>query len=253
MIIAVLQARMTSSRLPEKVLKPILGKPMLLHEVERLQRSHLIDKLAVATSTDGTDAPIAYMCHEHGIEVFRGSLDDVLDRYYQAAKPYNPDHVVRVTGDCPVIDWRIVDKVIEKHLVEDNDYTSLSPSYPDGLDTEVVKFSTLKAAWENADKLSEREHVTLYIRNRGKNFRLGQLELEQNFSNMRWTVDEPRDFAFINNIFEELYPKNEDFSAKDILNLLEQKPELITINAGIIRNEGLLKSLSEDRTIKVIK
>ena len=223
---------------------------MILHELERLKRSSRIDKIVLATSWDESDDVLAETVTKTGVEVFRGSLDDVLDRYYQCAKKYQPEHVVRITGDCPVIDWRIVDAVIGKHLTEGNDYTSTSEEYPDGLDTEVVRFSALERAWEGARMASEREHVTLYIRNHAEKFRCEKKECERKLNHMRWTVDEPQDFELIRQIFEELYPINEDFAMQDILQLLERRPEMSVVNQDIRRNEGLLKSLREDKELE---
>lgn len=250
MILCVLQARSSSSRLPRKVLKPILGKPMIIHELERLQHSKRFDKIVLATSIDKSDDELASVVSAIGIDVFRGSLDDVLDRYYQCALKFRPEHVVRITGDCPVIDWRVVDAVIEKHLMEENDDTVTTERFPDGLDTEVIRFSALEKAWEEARLLSEREHVTLYIKNHAELFKLGQMDCEQDLNRMRWTVDEPQDFEFIRQVYEALWPRNADFSMQDILKLLEQKPEMSKINQGIQRNEGLLKSLREDKELE---
>ena len=250
MILCIVQARSSSSRLPGKVLKPILGKPMILHELERLQRSKRIDKIVLATSQDKSDDVLAKVVDESGAEVYRGSLDDVLDRYYQCAKIYRSDHVVRITGDCPVIDWRIVDAVLEKHLEEENDYTVTTEHFPDGLDTEIFRFSVLERAWKEARLASEREHVTQYFRKHGEIFKLGQVDCKQNLEEMRWTVDEPQDFELIRQIYGALYLDNKDFSMQDILRLLEQRPEMSTINQGIQRNEGLLKSLREDKEVE---
>ncbi len=249
-VLCIVQARVSSSRLPGKVLKLILGKPMIVHELERLQRSRRIDKLVLATSRDESDNALTEAVAARGIDVYRGSLDDVLDRYYQCAKKYHPEHVVRITGDCPVIDWRIVDEVIDKHLTNGNDYTSTSEEYPDGLDTEVVRFSALEQAWKDARMSSEREHVTLYIRNHAEKFRCGKKESEQKLNHMRWTVDEPQDFELIRQVYEELYPINEDFAMQDILQLLERRPEMSAVNQDIRRNEGLLKSLREDKALE---
>ncbi len=253
MVLCIVQARSSSSRLPGKVLKPIFGKPMIIHELERLRRSRRIDKIVLATSQDESDNELANIVVDNGFEAYRGSLDDVLGRYYQCAKTYQPEHVVRITGDCPVIDWRVVDAVIEKHLAEGNDYTSTSEEYPDGLDTEIVRFSALEQAWKDARMSSEREHVTLYIRNHADQFRCGQMACRQNLNRMRWTVDEPQDFEFIRKVYGELYGQNNDFSMQDILRLLECKPEMLTVNQGIQRNEGLLKSLREDKEIETCK
>ena len=219
---------------------------MILHELERLKPSKRIDKIVLATSRDKSDDTLADIVAAHGFEVYRGSLDDVLDRYYKCAKKYRPTHVVRITGDCPVIDRRIVDMAVEKHLDEDSDYTSLSEEYPDGLDTEIVRFSVLEQAWKNATLPSEREHVTLYVRNHSDIFRCGQMACSQNLNRMRWTVDEPQDFEFITEVYEALYPDNIDFGMNEILRLLEKRPEMLNLNQNIRRNEGLLKSLRED-------
>lgn len=250
MILCIMQARVSSSRLPGKVLKPILGKPMIVHELERLKRSKRIDKIVLATSQEQSDDALANIVAKSGIDVYRGSLDDVLDRYYQCAKQYQPEHVVRITGDCPVIDWHLVDASIEKHLTENNDYTRATEGFPDGLDTEVFQFSALESAWQNARLLSEREHVTLYIKNHPEQFKLGQLDCEQDLNSMRWTVDEPQDFEFIRQVYESLYLANADFAMEDILQLLEKKPEMRLINQGIQRNAGLLKSLREDKVLE---
>ncbi len=250
MILCIVQARSSSSRLPGKVLKAILGKPMIVHELERLKRSKRIDKIVLATSQDESDNELAHIVSEWGVELYRGSLDDVLDRYYQCAKQYQPEHVVRITGDCPVIDWRIVDAVIEKHLAGKNDDTVTTERFPDGLDTEIVRFSALERAWKEARLPSEREHVTPYIKNHAEFFKLGQMDCERDLSYMRWTVDEPQDFEFIQQVYAELYLTNKDFSMQDILNLMERRPEMSTINQGIQRNEGLLKSLRADKEFR---
>ena len=248
-VLAIVQARCSSSRLPGKVIKEIAGKPMIIHELERLSRSKRIDKIMLATSTETSDDPLAKVVTDAGFGVYRGNLDDVLDRYYQCAKEYLPEHVVRITGDCPVIDWRLVDSVIKIHIEHDNDYTSLSEYYPDGLDTEVMKFSALEEAWKKANLLSEREHVTLYLRNHENAFKIETIPCDENLESMRWTVDEPQDFMFITQVFAELYSTNYDFGMKDILLLLKEKTELMDINQGIQRNEGLAKSLANDKII----
>lgn len=250
MILCIVQARSSSSRLPGKVLKPILGKPMILYELERLQRSKRIDKIVLATSQDESDNELANIVVDNGFEAYRGSLDDVLDRYYQCAKLFQPNHVIRITGDCPVIDWRVVDIVVEKQVEEENDYTTTTEHFPDGLDTEVFRFSALERAWKEARLASEREHVTQYFRKHAEIFKLGHMDCEIDFNAMRWTVDEPQDFEFIRKVYGELYGQNNDFSMQDILRLLECKPEMLTINQGIQRNEGLLKSLKEDKEIE---
>lgn len=248
-VLAIVQARCSSSRLPGKVIKSLAGKPMILHELDRLSRSKMIDKIILATSTDPSDDSLEKVVADGGFDVFRGNLNDVLDRYYQCAKVYNPVHVVRITGDCPAIDWRLVDKVINIHIEHGNDYTNTSEDYPDGLDTEVINFSALKEAWQKATLLSEREHVTLYLRNHKNDFQTETISCEQNLRFMRWTVDEPQDFTFITQVFAELYASKPDFAMQDVLALLKDRPELMTVNQGIQRNEGLAKSLAHDKII----
>lgn len=248
-VLAIVQARCSSSRLPGKVIKELAGKPMIIHELDRLSRSKMIDKIVLATSTEASDDPLAQVVADAGEAVYRGNLDDVLDRYYQCAKEHHPEHVVRITGDCPVIDWRLVDNVINTHIKHGNDYTNLSEDYPDGLDTEVMKFSALEEAWNKANLLSEREHVTLYLRNHENDFKLETIPCKENLEFMRWTVDEPQDFVFMTQVFAELYNSNHDFSMDDILLLLREKPELMDINQGIQRNGGLAKSLANDKMI----
>jgi len=248
MILAILQARFTSSRLPGKVLKPILSKPMLLHQIERIQNSKRIDKLVVATSTEKSDDGIEKMCLDNNIEVFRGSLDNVLDRLYQCAKPYNPKHVVRLTGDCPLADWQAIDQTIQCHIKGKYDYVNnrSKPAFPDGLDVEVITYSALKSACDNAVLPSEKEHVTLYVRHRKDKFKLGYFYSTKDLSHMRWTVDEPEDFNLVEKIYKNLYKNNPKFLMKDVLELLNNQPELLKINSHIGTSEGMKKSLKED-------
>ncbi|NCC58621.1 MAG: spore coat protein, partial [Synergistales bacterium] len=183
-------------------------------------------------------------------------LDDVLDRFYRAAEPFSPDHVVRLTGDCPLIDPDVIDSIIELHLTEGNDYTSntIIPTFPDGLDAEVITWNTLKIASENASLPSEREHVTPFIYKRPERFRLGCLEKEgKSLFGLRWTVDENEDLLFVRRVFEALYPKNHAFSTDDILDLLRVCPELKSINSGFERNEGYEKSLKTDEAFLASK
>lgn len=249
MILGVLQARVSSTRLPGKVLRPLLGKPMLQCQIERVRRAKLIDKLIVATSTDSSDDAIEEVCRRGGIACHRGQLQDVLDRYYQAAKSYRPAHVVRLTGDCPLADPDLIDRVVRFYLNGRYDHVSNGgepPTFPDGLDVEVFPFSALEVAWREAGLPSEREHVTPFIYNHPERFRVAQYANDVNLSHLRWTVDEPEDFELVNIIYETLYPAKPDFSTADILSLLEQRPELKTINTQYRRNEGYAKSRRED-------
>jgi len=248
MILAILQARTSSNRLPGKVLKPILGVPMLLRQIERISDSERIDKLVVATSTDTSDDELAKVLMEAGVHVYRGSLTNVLDRFYQVASQYSADNIVRLTGDCPLIDPEIVDNVIESHLVKNADYTSnaLNPTYPDGLDVEVIKFKALEKSWEEGKLPSELEHVTSYIYNNKDKFVICNVSNDQDLSTLRWTVDEKEDLEFVEKIYSELYLDNKKFRLNNILKLLRKKPELIKINSKFTRNEGFQKSQLAD-------
>lgn len=247
-IAAILQARVSSTRLPEKVLKPVLGQPMLSRQIERVLRAQKLDMLIIATSNDRSDDPLVDLCAKSGISCFRGSLNDVLDRFYQAAKPLNPEHVVRLTGDCPLADPQLIDDLVRFHLSGDYDYSSntLVATYPDGLDVEIFRFSCLELAWGTAVLPSEREHVTPFIKNDPKRFKIGQIKNSSDLSFLRWTVDEPVDFELIVRIYEELFPKKPMFTTEDVLALLERNPELKTMNVHHARDEGYKKSLIED-------
>lgn len=240
MILAILQARVSSIRLPGKVLMPILGVPMILLEIERIRRSKSIDKLIVATSVHRSDDSLANLCREHSINCFRGKLEDVLDRFYQAALQYGPEHVVRLTGDCPLIDPSVIDQVISFYMKNNYDYAgnAIEQTFPDGLDVEVLRFSCLKQVWEEAVLPSEREHVTPFIHKNPELFSIGHYRNSIDLSNLRWTVDEPLDFELITKIYESIYPDNPRFSMQDILCFLEKEPELKHYNTVFLRNEG---------------
>jgi spore coat polysaccharide biosynthesis protein SpsF len=250
MIVAILQARLSSSRLPRKVLKPVLGKPMLELEIERIRRSRLIDKLVVATTTEPIDKSIELLCTRLEVDCFRGSLDNVLDRYYRSAVNSKADQVVRLTGDCPLIDPQIIDQVIMLHCETGSDYTSnvLPPTFPDGLDVEVMTFSALETSWKEARLPSEKEHVTSYIENHPQKFRISNVSAKSDFSNHRWTVDEVEDFELISHLFEALYPSNPEFSMEDVLHYLDTHPRVAQLNNGIQRNEGMQSSLQKDQS-----
>lgn len=249
MILAVLQARVSSSRLPGKVLAEVLGAPMILRQVERVRRSGLIDQLVIATSQDPSDDLLAELCSKEDLAIFRGSLSDVLGRFYGACAKINPHHVVRLTGDCPLADPEVIDHVIEKHLEDLNDYTSntITPTFPDGLDVEVFTFKALEEAFQEAQLPSEREHVTPFIYKRPHRYKLGCLTFEEDLSYLRWTVDEPVDLNFVREVYQALYPGNPSFGMLDVLELLKRRPDLAEMNKGFVRNEGYLKSLKEDQ------
>lgn len=247
MILAILQARVSSKRLPGKVLKPILGKPMLLHQIKRIQRSKLIDKLIVATSESPSDDAIEKICQDNNIDLFRGNLENVLDRFIQCAKKYNPKHIVRLTGDCPLIDWQVIDKTIQCHISGKYDYVNnrIKPAFPDGLDVEVISYSSLKIASNNAVLNSDKEHVTLYIRNRNNQFKLGSYFNSEDLSYMRWTVDEPEDFILVKKIFINLYQDNPNFLINDVLEFLNNNPKLLKINCHIGSTEEVKNRINK--------
>ena len=251
----ILQARMSSSRLPNKVLMPILGKPMLAHQIARVERLKYPHHLLIATSTQASDDPIEQLCLQLKVRCFRGSLDDVLARYYQAAVTFNKNNnvknIVRITGDCPLIDSNIIEHVIELFLSSEVDYCSncAPATLPDGLDVEVFSFAALKKAYQLAKKPSEREHVTPFIRNNPTLFSVKNYTQSPDLSQHRWTVDQPKDFELITKIYQALYPTKPDFCLADIITLIKEQPALAKINQHIMRNEGLIKSEQADPEI----
>ena len=249
MILGILQARTSSTRLPEKVLAGVLGQPMLSRQIERLQRAERLDALLVATSAERGDDAIEELCGAIGTDCFRGSLEDVLDRFYRAAASRAPTHVVRLTGDCPLADPAVVDRVIARHLDGGFDYTSnaLERSFPDGLDVEVVRMPCLAEAWREARLPSEREHVTPFLYHRPERYALGSVRNERDLGALRWVVDEAPDLAFVRRVYEELYPADPGFGMEDVLALLERQPEIAALNTGVDPKVGWRRSLALDR------
>jgi spore coat polysaccharide biosynthesis protein SpsF len=250
-ILGILQARTSSSRLPGKVLLPILGQPMILRQIERLKRAQRMDALVLATSTDPSDDALAAAVTADGMPVHRGSLGNVLERFIDAAAPFHPEWVVRLTGDCPLADSQLIDRLISETLASGADYgsTALTPSFPDGLDAEIVRFELLRQIACEPRTAAEREHVTLAIHRNPDLFQLHSVTGSPDLSALRWTVDEPRDLAFVTAVYEALYPANPAFGTDGILRLLQQRPELARMNGDIQRNEGLLKSLAAEGRI----
>jgi len=248
--VAIIQARMASTRLPGKVLADISGRPMLWHVVSRVQMAKSVDQIIVATSVETADDAIAQFCRDNRIECFRGSETDVLDRFYQAAKRTGAEAVVRVTADCPLIDPHVIDKVIGTYCAGVFDYVTntLRYTYPDGLDTEVCSLNALEIAWREARLATDREHVTSYLRNSGR-FRIRNVECERALPtrNVRWTVDEPEDLAFVRMVYRHLWLKQKgQFYLEDIVQLFEQEPNLVNTNQGITRNQGYYRSLTSE-------
>ncbi|MGO4125191.1 NTP transferase domain-containing protein [Inquilinus sp. YAF38] len=249
-VLAILQARMSSSRLPGKVMADLLGEPMLARQVERLRRCRTLDRLLLATSTDAADDALAELAGRIGVECFRGSLDDVLDRFHAAAAGQGADQIVRLTGDCPLIDPGLIDRLVELHVAGGYDHScnTLTPRWPDGLDAEVMRAEVLETAWREATLPSEREHVTRFIYTRPERFRLGSLVGDTDLSDQRWTVDTPEDLAMVRAVYAALYPANPAFGTEDILAFVAAHPEIAALNRAHRRNEGLERSLAQDAT-----
>lgn len=250
-VLAILQARISSSRLPGKVLLPLLGEPMLFRQIERIRRAGRIDQLVVATSIDRSDNALVEACAARGIPCARGSLDDVLDRFVQCALTYRPETIVRLTGDCPLADPRLMDAMLQEFETGSYDYLAnvSPPTFPDGLDVEVIRFSSLLEAHTEARLPSEREHVTPFLRSRPERFRLGNYTAEVDRSGLRWTVDEAQDLEFVRAVYELLYPADPEFSTEDVFRLLESNPRLQLLNSRLERNEGFRKSLQDDARV----
>ena len=252
-VVAIIQARMGSTRLPGKVLKEIVGKPMLWHVINRVKHAKELDDIVIATTDLKEDTQILDIASEIGVKTYAGSENDVLDRYYQTAIMSNADVIVRITADCPLADPNVIDNVIRYYRTNDFDYvsTSIKPTFPDGIDVEVFSFASLKKAWDEAKLASEREHVTPYIWKNPNIFKIKNYENDSDISYLRWSVDEESDLEFVRAIYSKLYVKDKLYYMEDVLNLLLKKPELTDINKDIVRNEGYLHSLKADEVINV--
>jgi len=249
-IVAITQARCGSTRLPNKVLKTVKGETLLAIHLNRILKSKKIDQLVVATTTEPADDAIEEVAKSMGLPYYRGSVSNVLDRYYQAAKSHHPDWVVRLTSDCPLIDAGLIDKIIDKAIELDVDYCSntLNPTYPDGMDAEVFKYSALERAWHEAQLNSEKEHVTPYI-HKNSSFHHKNLFTSYNYANdvnyerVRLTVDEQADFEVISHLINNLgLDKNWKIYADYYL----EDKTINELNGNITRNEGYAASLKKD-------
>lgn len=232
MILGIIQARMGSTRLPGKVLKEVEGKPLLQHMIERVTESKLVDEFVVATSLKEKDMEIENLCHRLNVRCFRGSENDVLDRFYQCAKSFEPvpEYIVRLTADCPLHDPKVIDFVVRKFLEEEVDYmtNSFPPLWEDGFDVEIFTFFALKEAWKNAKTKYEREHATPYIRDSNR-FKIYKQKYRNSYD-YKLSVDTISDFELIEQIFTKLYVSNKIFGLKEVVSLLESNPSLLEIN-----------------------
>ncbi len=252
--LAMIQARCGSTRLPNKVMKDLCGKPALQRMIERVQRSRLVDETIVVTSIEKNNLPILGLCSELGIRIGVGSENDVLDRFYQTAKLLRPEYIIRLTADCPCFDAELLDMAINE-MNETIDYCGMiSESFADGLDLEIMKFSALEKSWREARHSFEREHVTQYIVRHPEIFKLQDFSSPIGyFGDHRWTVDEPEDFELVKKIYEHFTGTNvqDNFGYKDILTFISSNPELKEINKMYTRNEGLEKSILEDHIVDI--
>ena len=250
-VIAVTQARSGSTRLPNKVLLKIEDKTLLQIHIDRIKQAKQVDAIIIATTIEKADDVIASLANSLDVMYHRGSENDVLDRFYQTVKDIQPDYIVRLTSDCPLIDTMLLDEVIAKAKEEDLDYYAnvIEEQYPDGQDIEVIKFSALEKAWKEASLKSDREHVTPYIRNNstykgGSLFKSNNHDLDDNYNHVRLTVDEPKDLEVIKHIVNDLgLDKDWRTYAEYYLN----NPKVKALNDTIVRNEGYQKSVDEDK------
>lgn len=250
MIIGIIQARMGSTRLPGKVLAEISGRSLISHVVERCAAAKSLERIVVATTdSHADDRLVAHICTALDADVFRGSTNDVLDRFYQCALRFKPEIIVRITADDPLKDPEIIDRAVELLRSDESlDYCSntIRPTFPEGLDIEAFRFPALAAAASEARLASEREHVTPFIWSRPQRFRIHNFEHEEDLSAWRLTVDKPADLKLMRAIFGILATNNNMFSYRAVIDLLKQNPQLREINSGTIRNEGYLRSLQEE-------
>jgi len=252
MICAIIQARMGSTRLPNKVLMEVNGRPLLSYMIERVKAAETIDEVVIATSSGKSDDPIAIFCQSNKIICLRGSLEDVLDRYYQTAVKTKCTTVVRLTGDCPLIDPKVIDTVVKKYETGNYDYVANTAppeniTFPEGMDVEVFSFKVLKKAWEEAKKPSDREHVTFYFWKNTNKFSTYRYDLKKNYSRYRLTIDYPEDYEVIKVLIAALYPKKKLFSMLDIINYLDSHEDVMKINQNIKPFTGWTSAFQKDK------
>ena len=246
MIIAIIQARMGSTRLPGKVLKEVDGTPLLKYQIDRIKKSFLLDKIIVATSTLQKDDEIEKFCEDNNIECFRGSENDVLGRYYQCAKIYNPDTVIRLTADCPLLDPKVIDRTIRLFIDENADFAANtapieSSKFPDGSDVEVFSMKALQRAHREVLDTGDREHVTFYLWKYDNGFKTVQLDTVKDYSKYRFTVDYSEDFEVVKFIIKELKRRNSFGDLEEIIDIIESNPEIMEKNSQYYSGIGWSK------------
>jgi len=244
--VAIIQVRMSSTRLPGKVLKKLNGITVLESLLNQLNYSKLLNDKIIATTSNSEDDVIFNFCKSKEIKCYRGSQDDVLDRYYNCAKKFSINTIIRITSDCPLMDPQVVDAVIDFYLKNSYDYVNncYNRTYPYGNDVEIFSLKVLEKVWEKATKPSEREHVTPYIYNNPDEFSLGWIENKENLSEFHWTIDRKEDLIFVQNIFKKISKR--PILMKDIIDVIKDDPSLLEINKNTNPNEGYLKSIKEE-------
>lgn len=254
-IVAVVQARLGSTRLPGKALERVAGRPMLAHVLERAGAIPGVERVVLATTTLAEDDALAELARETGVASVRGSVDDVLDRFHQVLLAYPCAALARVTGDCPLLDPEVFGLVVAEYLrrPEELDYVGnvTPPSFPDGLDAELITSPALEQAWREARLPSDREHVTLYVRRNLDRFGWANVACPETLADRRWTVDAAADLEFVRSVYAALAPRGDRiFGMAEVLDLLGHRPELALVNGGIRRDEGLARSLARDAALE---
>lgn len=255
-IVVVVQARMSSSRLPGKVMLPLAGKSLLVRIAERISMSQYPLHIVIATSTDKSDDIIENEAYAHNLACYRGDLHNLLERHYETGRKYKADLVLKIPSDCPLIDPAIIDKTLDLFYENPGKYDYISnlhpATYPDGNDVELMTMDCLGKVWKEADKPWELEHTTPYIWEHRELFRIGNQEWETGFDlsmSHRFTIDYPEDYAFVAGVFERLYPVKKKFSCNDILQLLEEEPQLYELNAHLAGINWYRNHLDDLKTI----
>ncbi|MBF0233063.1 MAG: glycosyltransferase family protein [Desulfamplus sp.] len=240
-IVAIIQARLTSTRLPKKIMLDLCGKPLLCHVVERVMRAQLIDEVVLAIPDSSSNDQLELFAKQFNWKIFRDSEDDVLSRYYHAATHFKADIIVRITSDCPLVDPAIIDETIKRHILDRNDYTAvgIEGGFPRGLDVEVLNIESLQYAYDKAVDKSEREHVTLFIYQNPELFKTRFIEATQPLKRpeIRLTVDTEEDYFLIKQIYSVLHNGGNFFSTQDVLDLIDSNPHLQSINKHIIQKD----------------
>ncbi len=250
-IVGILQARVGSSRLDAKVLKEIKEKSLLELYLRRVEKSKLMNKIIVATTIDEGNFPIVDVANKLGVDCFRGSENDLLDRYYQCAKNYGVDIIVRLCCDDPFVDHEVIDRAVQILIDEDADWVTnhFETTYPEGLDIDVFPFSILEETWKEATLKSEREHVFPYVFNNKDQFKFINFKQDVDYSSLRWTIDYQEDLDMASSVYDYLYDTKEVFLQDDILKLIEEHPEIMEINRSIEHYAGIKKSFREDKEL----